>query len=108
MTQDSLDWYDRLSPKEREVLEAYAREHSYEAVARALRKTESVVDQQLLSARRKMGVCSTAEAMFKLAERKATRLGASENGAEMESQGSRAKSDQRDPEPAQQGGSIIL
>jgi DNA-binding CsgD family transcriptional regulator len=71
MVTETLDWYDRLSPKEREVLEAYAQFHSYEAVARRLRKSESSVDQQLLSARRKMGVVSTAEAMYLLAERRA-------------------------------------
>ncbi|MFI5385507.1 MAG: sigma factor-like helix-turn-helix DNA-binding protein, partial [Fimbriimonadales bacterium] len=46
MARDSFDWYERLSPKEREVLETYADEHSYESVARALGKSKSAVDQQ--------------------------------------------------------------
>lgn len=75
MDTEPSDWYERLSPKEREVLETYSEKHSYEAVARALHKSESVVDQQLLSARRKMGVASTAEAMYLLAQRKALLTG---------------------------------
>jgi DNA-binding CsgD family transcriptional regulator len=71
MTNDTQDWYGQLTAKEREVLEAYAVRHSYDAVAKALGKSESVVDRQLMSARRKMGVTSTAEAMFLLAARKA-------------------------------------
>ena len=61
------DWYQLLSPKEREVLEAYAELHSYKAVAAALGRSESAVDQRLTHARRKMGACSTAEAMSMLA-----------------------------------------
>ena len=65
------NWIKQLSPKELEVLEAYSVHHSYEAVARALGKSFSVVDQQLLSARRKMGAASTAHALLLLAEYKA-------------------------------------
>lgn len=50
---------------------AYSLEHSYKAVAKRLGKSQSVVDHQLLSARKKMGVTSMAEAMFLLAERNA-------------------------------------
>lgn len=71
MGNESDDWYARLSRAEREVLESYSKHHSYIAVARVLGKSESVVDQQLLSARRKMDVISTAEAMYKLADRNA-------------------------------------
>lgn len=82
MDSGRSDWYLRLSRAEREVLEAYAKHHSYRAAARALGKSESVVDQQLLSARRKMGVTSTAEAMFKLAQRQASSedIGLGSNG----------------------------
>lgn len=76
---DPLDWYERLTPREREVLEAYSQEHSYKAVARRLGKSQSVVDHQLLSARKKMGVVSMAEAMFLLAERNTRK---SDRGAE--------------------------
>lgn len=65
------DWYDTLTPKEREVLEAYAKLHAYQAVANHLGKSVNVVDQQLASVRRKLGVNSMAEAMYLLAERKA-------------------------------------
>lgn len=69
MIRESANWYERLTRAEREVLEAYAVHHSYQAVARALGKSEGVVDRQLASARRKMGVASSAEAMFMLARR---------------------------------------
>jgi len=82
MARDSTDWYERLTPKERQVLEAYAELHSYESVARALGKSESAVDQQLLAARRKMGVTSTAEAMYLLAERTARLRASIEQAAE--------------------------
>ena len=68
---ENIDWFDRLTPKEREVLETYARKHSYKAVAQTLGKSPNVVDQQLASVRRKMGVSSIAEAMYMLAERNA-------------------------------------
>ena len=86
---EHLDWYDRLSRAEREVLEAYAEHHGYKAVARALGKSESVVDQQLTSARRKMDVVNTAQAMSMLAERKA-RL-AAEAARELLSEGSEVR-----------------
>src|SRR5579862_7512898 len=66
------NWYGKLSPKEREALEAYATCHSYKAVANKLRKSIRTVDNQLTSARAKMGVGSMAEAMFLLAERGGT------------------------------------
>lgn len=61
-------WSKVLTVKEWEALRTYASCLSYKATAHHLNKSQGAVDALLLSARRKMGAISTADALAKLVE----------------------------------------